>query len=44
METESIWYTSELIVGQISALKLLDFTNRDAATKITQWRGLKLVT
>ncbi len=37
METESIWDKPELIVGQLSVLKLLGFTNRDAVTKITQW-------
>jgi hypothetical protein len=37
METECIWDTSEHIVGQISALKLLGFTGRDAATQITEW-------
>jgi hypothetical protein len=44
METESIWDTPELIVGQILALKLLGFIDKNAAIQITEWRGLKLVT
>ncbi len=39
METECIWDTPELIVGQISAL--MGFTDRDAATQVTGW-GFKV--
>jgi hypothetical protein len=34
METECIWDTPELIVSQISALKLMGFTDRDAASSV----------
>jgi hypothetical protein len=41
MGAESIWDTPELIAGQISALKLLGFTDRDVATQIIVW-GFKI--
>jgi hypothetical protein len=37
MNVEYIWDTPEVIVGQISALKLLGYSDRDAAAQITDW-------
>ncbi|KAL4473462.1 hypothetical protein ABPG72_012141 [Tetrahymena utriculariae] len=37
MEVEQSYDTPEYIIGQISALKLLGYSNRQAAEQITQW-------
>jgi hypothetical protein len=37
IEKERIFDTPELIIGQITALKLLLFSDRDAAYKVTKW-------
>jgi hypothetical protein len=42
MKTQCIKDTPEFIVDQILAFKLLGFTDRDAATQITEWGGFKI--
>jgi hypothetical protein len=37
MDREDTWEISEIIIGQIAALKLLQYSDRDAADKITEW-------
>ncbi len=32
-----MWETPEVVIGQIVALKMLHFSDRDAAEKITEW-------
>jgi hypothetical protein len=37
MDREETWDISEIIIGQIVALKLLQYSDRDASDKITEW-------
>ncbi len=37
MDREQVWDTPEVVIGQIAALKMLHFCDRDAAEKITEW-------
>jgi transposase len=32
-----MWETPEVVIGQIVALKMLHFSDRDATEKITEW-------
>lgn len=41
MEIEKVWDTPDFIIGQITALKRLTFSDQDAAETITDW-GFKL--
>jgi hypothetical protein len=37
MDRKEKWDISEIIIGQIAALKPLQYSDRDAAYKITEW-------
>jgi hypothetical protein len=37
MDREETWDISDIFIGQIAALKLLQYSGRDAADKITEW-------
>ncbi len=37
MDGEQVWGTPEVVIGQIAALKMMHFSDGDAAEKIKEW-------